>query len=92
MTKPNRFTGLMKRREIDEPTQTDEARRDTVSVLGRPRNGKSSNPEYKQISALIRKDTHREVVRALLDDNESRDVSDLLQDLLQEWLVSQRQP
>ncbi len=92
MTKPNRFTGLMKRRETDEPTQTDEARRDTVSVLGRPRNGKSSNPEYKQISALIRKDTHREVVRALLDDNESRDVSDLLQDLLQEWLVSQRQP
>ena len=82
----------MKRRETDEPTQTDEARRDTVSVLGRPRNGKSSNPEYKQISALIRKDTHREVVRALLDDNESRDVSDLLQDLLQEWLVSQRQP
>ena len=92
MTKPNRFTGLMKRRETDEPTQTDEARRRTVSVLGRPRNGKSSNPEYKQISALIRKDTHREVVRALLDDNESRDVSDLLQDLLQEWLVSQRQP
>ena len=92
MTKPNRFTGLMKRRETDDPTQTDEARRDTVSVLGRPRNGKSSNPEYKQISALIRKDTHREVVRALLDDNESRDVSDLLQDLLQEWLVSQRQP
>ena len=91
MTKPNRFTGLMKRRE-DEPTQTDEARRHTVSVLGRPRNGKSSNPEYKQISALIRKDTHREVVRALLDDNESRDVSDLLQDLLQEWLVSERQP
>ena len=92
MTKPNRFTGLMKRRETDEPTQTDEARRHTVSVLGRPRNGKSSNPEYKQISALIRKDTHREVVRALLDDNETRDVSDLLQDLLQEWLVSQRQP
>ena len=92
MTKPNRFTGLMKRRETDEPTQTAEARRYTVSVLGRPRNGKSSNPAYKQISALIRKDTHREVVRALLDDNESRDVSDLLQDLLQEWLVSQRQP
>ena len=82
----------MKRRETDEATQIDEARRHTVSVLGRPRNGKSSNPEYKQISALIRKDTHREVVRALLDDNESRDVSDLLQDLLQEWLVSQRQP
>ena len=94
MSKPNRFAGLMKARQADEPIPTDETSRGpaeddyshTVSARGRPRNGKRSNPDYKQISALIRKDTHRAVVRVLLDDAESRDVSDLLQELLQRWL------
>ena len=96
MSKPNRFAGLMKDRQSDESIPTDETSRapteydysHTVSARGRPRNGKRSNPDYKQISALIRKDTHRAVVRVLLDDDESRDVSDLLQELLQKWLSS----
>ena len=96
MSKPNRFAGLMKDRQSDESIPTDETSRapaeddysHTVSARGRPRNGKRSNPDYKQISALIRKDTHRAVVRVLLDDGESRDVSDLLQELLQRWLRS----
>ena len=96
MAKPNRFAGLMKDRQSDESIPTDETSRapaeddysHTVSSRGRPRNGKRSNPDYKQISALIRKDTHRAVVRVLLDDGKSRDVSDLLQELLQRWLDS----
>ena len=48
--------------------------------------GKRSNPDYKQISALVRKDTHRNVMRALLDEPTDRDVSDLLQALLEDWL------
>ena len=96
MSRPNRFAGLMEDRQPDEPMSIDETIRvpaedddsHTGSTRGRPRNGKRSNPNYKQISALIRKDTHRAVVRALLDEDESRDVSDLLQDLLQRWLGS----
>ena len=95
MSKSNRFSGLMKARQSDESIPTDETSRvpvednnHAVSARGRPRNGKRSNPDYKQISALIRKDTHRAVVRVLLDDGESRDVSDLLQELLQRWLSS----
>ena len=96
MSKSNRFAGLMKARQSDEAIPPDETSRapaennysHTVSARGRPRNGKRSNPDYKQISALIRKDTHRSVVRILLDDGESRDVSDLLQELLQRWLSS----
>ena len=98
MSKPNRFADLMKDRQSDESILTDETSREsaeddyshtghTVSARGRPRDGKRSNPDYKQISALIRKDTHRAVVRVLLDDGESRDVSDLLQELLQGWLA-----
>ena len=96
MSKSNRFAGLMKARQSDDAIPPDETSRapaennysHTVSARGRPRNGKRSNPDYKQISALIRKDTHRSVVRILLDDGESRDVSDLLQELLQSWLSS----
>ena len=60
--------------------------RGTVRSLGRPRRGKRSNLNYKQISALVRKDTHRNVMRALLDEPTDRDVSDLLQALLEDWL------
>ena len=60
--------------------------RGTVRSLGRPRRGKRSNPDYKQISALVRKDTHRNAMRALLDEPTDRDVSDLLQALLEDWL------
>ena len=96
MSRPNRFAGLMKDRQSDEPMSIDEtihvpAEDDgshAVRARGRPRTGKRSNSDYKQISALIRKDTHRAVVRALLDESESRDVSDLLQELLQRWLSS----
>ena len=96
MSKTNRFAGLMKDRQSDESIPTDETSRapaeddnsHTVNARGRPRDGKRSNPDYKQISALIRKDTHRAVVRVLLDDGEARDVSDLLQELLQRWLAS----
>ena len=93
MPKPNRFTGLMKSRQSEELLSSnetsrvpDEYGRIHISTRGRPRTGKRSNPDYKQISALIRKDTHRAVVSVLLNDGESRDVSDLLQELLQKWL------
>ncbi len=88
MVKNNRFTVLMNARAGatagvggDRDDQ-----QEAVRSLGRPRHGKRSNPNYKQISALIRKDTHRNVMRALLDETTDRDVSDLLQALLEDWL------
>ena len=88
MTKNNRFAGLMNVRAgataVAGGDRDDQ--RMVVRSLGRPRNGKRSNPDYKQISALVRKDTHRNVMRALLDEPTDRDVSDLLQALLEDWL------
>ncbi len=48
--------------------------------------GKRSNDEYRQISAYIRKDTHRRVKIALLA--EDREFSELVEELLSEWLES----
>jgi len=51
-------------------------------------NGKSSNPEYKQISAYVRKDTHREAIKRLADEDGKRDLSDIIENLLNQWLKS----
>ena len=47
--------------------------------------GKRSNPDYEQVTAYIRRDTHRSVKRALLD--KEQDFSDLVESLLVQWLI-----
>jgi hypothetical protein len=51
-------------------------------------NGKSSNPEYKQISAYIRRSTHRDAIKRLADEDGRRDLSDVIEELLSQWLKS----
>ncbi|HYI91950.1 MAG TPA: hypothetical protein VEX68_00260 [Bryobacteraceae bacterium] len=53
-----------------------------------PRVGKRSDPAYRQISTYVRSDLYRLVKRELLMDE--RDFSDLMDELLAEW-VSRRQ-
>lgn len=54
--------------------------------VGRPRTGKRSNPDYRQVSAWVRKDTYHQVTRRLFNEENRREFSDLVQSLLQEWL------
>ena len=46
--------------------------------------GKRSNAEYRQVSAYIRKDTHRRVKMALIEEDQQ--FSELVGRLLEEWL------
>jgi hypothetical protein len=48
--------------------------------------GKRSNPAYRQISTYVRSDLYRTVKRELL--MEERDFSDLMDELLAEWVRS----
>ena len=48
--------------------------------------GKSSNPDYAQVLTYIKRDTHRAVKKALLDDAANRDLSDLVEQLLADWV------
>ena len=52
---------------------------------GRSR-GKRSNPDFQQITAYIRKETHQKVKIALLQEGEGREFSELVEELLEEWL------
>jgi hypothetical protein len=56
----------------------------TLKKKGRP-TGKRSNPEYEQVTAYIKKETHRKVKMALLEQN-GGDFSDLVEKLLEDWI------
>lgn len=52
--------------------------------------GKSSNPDYTQVLTYIRRDTHKAIKKALLDDDQNRDLSDLVEELLAGWVKNNR--
>jgi hypothetical protein len=48
--------------------------------------GKRSNPEYKQFSVLLKKRTHMNVSHMLDILGGGQDISELVQQLLEQWL------
>ena len=54
---------------------------------GRPRTGKSSNPEFVQTTAYVEESVHIAVKKALLDLKDT-DYSSLVNDLLKKWVKS----
>jgi hypothetical protein len=55
---------------------------------GRPATGKRSDPAYKLYSHYLRRETQRAAATRLLAEDNGRDLSDVLQDLLAGWLKS----
>jgi hypothetical protein len=58
---------------------------------GRPP-GKRSDPAWKLYSHFLKKQTHREATNILRNEENGPDLSDVLQQLLEEWLLHQKQP
>jgi hypothetical protein len=56
----------------------------TASQVSPPKVGKRSDPAYRQISTYVKSDLYRTVKRELL--LEDRDFSDLMDELLAEWI------
>ena len=54
---------------------------------GRPK-GKRSHPDYEQVTAYIKTLTYQEVKIALLREGKKREFSELMQELLDDWLES----
>jgi hypothetical protein len=46
--------------------------------------------DYKQYSVLLKKQTHRQVTNILRDQEDSQDVSELVQQLLEQWVKKQQ--
>ena len=66
----------------------DQHKEQSVEVKPTKTKGKRSNPDYEQVSAYIRKETYKGVKIALLQQSEGKDFSDLVEELLAEWLKS----
>ena len=56
---------------------------------GRPK-GKRSNPDFEQVTAYVRSETYRQTKIALLQQSEFEDFSGLVENLLTEWLSTQK--
>ena len=87
----SKFAGIFQHSLAEEPRASErtENRATALKGPGRPP-GKRSDPEYKQYSVLLKKQTHREVTKILRDQEYSPDVSELLQQLLEQWLKQQQ--
>jgi hypothetical protein len=60
-----------------------------ASPPSKGRGGKSSDKaNYSQYSVYLRKDTRKKVGRALDDAESGQDFSELVQELLEQWLAS----
>ncbi len=53
---------------------------------GRPATGKRSNPDWKLYSHFLKKRTQRAAAARLQAEDAGRDLSDVLQELLENWL------
>lgn len=65
----------------------------TVAVATRPRRervGKREDPNYHQCGLYIRKTTHKRARRRLEDTQPGKDMSELVQELLEQWLETPR--
>lgn len=73
-----------------EGENTSEAGGSASRRTGRPAIGKKSNPNYRQVTAYIRKDLYRDVTDMLYDEGRGRDTkrrefSELVDELLECW-------
>jgi hypothetical protein len=59
-----------------------------VRGRGRPP-GKRSDPDYQPTTVLLRKNTKKIATRLLEDTNAAHDLSDLIEQLLTEWIHRQ---
>lgn len=53
---------------------------------GRPATGKRSNPDWKLYSHFLKRKTQRAAMARLQAEDEGRDLSDVLEELLEGWL------
>ena len=87
----SKFASLFQQSVAEESQASERIEKPAVVLKapGRPP-GKRSDPAYKQYSVLLKRQTHRQVTAILRDQEDSLDVSELLQQLLEQWLQKQQ--
>lgn len=87
----SKFAGVLRAAKVNETEPEVQTPYPTPmkGVRGRPR-GKRSDPAYEQVTAYIRKETYRRTKVALLQSDDERDFSQLVEDLLFAYLSTQK--
>jgi hypothetical protein len=90
----SKFSGTLRRLKKTPGAATDPKPSISSSVgqwplIGHYR-GKRSDPEWANITILMRKSIKRDVRRRLEDEGEGRDISELVDQLLIDWLGKPR--
>ena len=90
----SKFSGILaklKQRPAEEQSialPAPPARSEPMRGRGRPP-GKRSDPDYQPTTVLLRKNTKKTAARLLEDTNAAHDLSDLIEQLLTEWIHQQ---
>jgi hypothetical protein len=82
----SKFTGVLKK--LNHPSVAESRETSETPVVrgrGRPRS-KSSDPDYQPTTVILRKRTKRTAARMLEDQETGQDLSDLIEELLTEWI------
>jgi SRSO17 transposase len=86
----SKFSGALaklKHRSAEQPAALPTPSLGTEPVRGRGRPpGKRSDPDYQPTTVLLRKNTKKTAARLLEDTNAAQDLSDLIEQLLTEWI------
>jgi hypothetical protein len=87
----SKYTGVLsklKQPPAEQPAETFEAPMVEASIVrgrGRP-HAKSSDPDYQPTTVILRKVTKRRAAHLLEDREMGKDLSELIEELLTEWL------
>jgi hypothetical protein len=91
----SKFAGTLKRLKKTPEAAPEEKPSLSPSIQQRPRaghyRGKRSDPQWANITILMRRSVKRDVRRRLEDAGEGKDISDLIDQLLTDWLGKPRE-
>jgi hypothetical protein len=82
----SKFTGALA--NIRKPPVKEKVQPSIERGRGRPR-AKSSDPDYQSTTVILRKLTKRRAAHLLEDREMGKDLSELIEELLTEWLERQ---
>ena len=94
----NKFGSIL-REAKDRPRESDDVSPEPTPLPspapaprspGRPKTGKRSDPTFEQVSAYVPKALYRDVRIALLEDDNGKEFSDIIGELLAAWLKDRK--
>jgi hypothetical protein len=80
----SKFAGILRNR-IVATEESSQGRAEAPVKTGGRKRGKKSNPEYRLRSLLLRDKTHRKATDKVRDLDNGKDLSDVVNELLEQW-------